>query len=164
MMWARMGSISMGRTSYMHIPLEAIKSNEHMGILHAFSNCMRATFNHGISPSEVDWGDPKGEPTKHGPSIMEVDWRGNLMPNYTSCRCMLMEVDWGGKLTVNSVVNWGTHETNPNGHNISEVYWGGHDSSSNHMNKFFFSEVDWGAHDSSFFLFLVNTDYDTKSK
>ena len=24
-----------------------IKSNQHMGILHAFSNCVRATFNHG---------------------------------------------------------------------------------------------------------------------
>ena len=29
------------------------------------------------------------------------------------------------------------------------------------MNEFLFSEVDWGAHDSSFFLFLVNIDYDT---
>ena len=45
-----------------------------MGILHAFSNCVNATFNHGLSPSEVDWGDSKGEPTKHGPSLMEVDW------------------------------------------------------------------------------------------
>ena len=37
------------------------------------------------------------------------------------------------------------HETYPAGHNISEV--------------------DWGAlHDSSFFLFLVNIDYDAKSK
>ena len=73
-----------------------IKSNQHMGILHAltkpnqhlvilhvFSNCVRPTFSHGLSPSEVDWGDPKGEPTKHG-------------PNYTSSGCMLMEVDWEG--------------------------------------------------------------------
>ena len=36
------------------------KSNQHMGILHALSNCVRETFNHGLSPSEVDWGDPKG--------------------------------------------------------------------------------------------------------
>ena len=154
-----------------------------MGILHAFSNCVRATFNHGLSPSEVDWGDPKGEPTKHGPSLMEVDWErkilyytssgcmlmevdwgGKLKLNYTSCGCMLMEVDWGGKFIVNSMVDWGTHETHPNGHNISEVDWGDHDSSSNHMNEFLFSEVDWGAHDSSFFLFLVNIDYDAKPK
>ena len=40
------------------------KSNQHTGILHAFSNCVRETFNHGLSPYEVDWGDPKGEPTK----------------------------------------------------------------------------------------------------
>ena len=56
-----------------------------------------------------------------------------------------MEVDWGGKLIVNSIVDWGDHDTSLNpmdGHNISEV--------------------DWGAHDSSFFLFLVNIDYDAK--
>ena len=52
---------------------------------------------------------------------MEVDWGGKLKLNYTSCGCMLMEVDWGGKLIVNSTVNWGVHETYPNGHNISEV-------------------------------------------
>ena len=104
-----------------------------MGILHAFSNCVRATFNHGLSPSEVDWGDPKGEPTKHGPSLMEfdwgdkvklnysssgcmlmeVDWGGKLKLNYTSCGGMLMEVDWGGNLRANSMVDWGTHETHP---------------------------------------------------
>ena len=45
----------------------------------------------------------------------------------------------------------------------SEVDWGGHDASPIHMNEFLFSEVDWGAHDSSFFLFLVNIDYDAKT-
>ena len=96
-----------------------IKSNQRMGILHAFSNCVSATFNHGLSPSEVDLGDPKGEPTKHG--------------------SMLIEVDRGGKLRTNSVVDWGAHETHPNVHSITEVDWGGHDSSSNHMNEFLFS-------------------------
>ena len=58
---------------------------------------------------------------------------------------MLKEVDWGGKHPINSVVDWQRHETYPTGHNISEV--------------------DWGAlHDSSFFLFLVNIDYDAMSK
>ena len=109
-----------------------------MCILHAFSK-------------EVDWGDPKGEPTKHGPI-------------YTSSECMLMEVDWGDKHRVNSMVDWGTHETHPNGHNISEVVWGGHGSSSNHMTEFLLSEVDSGAHDSWFFLFLVNIDYDAKPR
>ena len=32
-----------------------------------------------------------------------------------------MDVDWGGKLIVNSNVDWGIHETHPNGHNISEL-------------------------------------------
>ena len=147
---------------------DAHQVNQHMGILHAFSNCVRATFNHGLSPSEVDWGDPKGEPTimlKYRSSeciIMEVDCIGNLKLNYTSCGCMLMEADRGGKLIINSMVYWGAHETHPNGHNISEVDWRGHDSSSNHMNEFLLSEVDWGAHDSSFFLLLVNIDYDAK--
>ena len=49
-----------------------------MGIFCAFSNCVRATFNHGLSLSEVDWGDPKGGPTKHGPSLMEVDWERKI--------------------------------------------------------------------------------------
>ena len=65
--------------------------------------------------------------------------------NNTSCGFMLKEVDWGGKHPINSVVDWQRHETYPTGHNISEV--------------------DWGAlHDSSFFLFLVNIDYDAKPK
>ena len=132
-----------------------------MGILHAFSNCVKETFNHGLSPSEVDWGgyDPKGEPTKmlkytsNGNMHMEVDLGGNLKHNYTSSGSILMEVDWAVKLIINSMVDWRAHETHPNGHNISEVDWGGHDSSSNHINEFLLSEIDWGAHDSSFSLF-----------
>ena len=31
------------------------------------------------------------------------------------------------------------------------------------MTEFLLSEVDWGAHGSSFFLFLVNIDYDAKT-
>ena len=65
--------------------------------------------------------------------------------NNTSCGFMLKEVDWGGKHPINSVIDWQSHETYPAGHNISEV--------------------DWGAlHDSSFFVFLVNIDYDAKPK
>ena len=88
-----------------------IKSNQHMNILHAFINYVRATFNHGLSPSEVDWDDPKGEPTQmskytsSGCMSMEVDWGGNLKPNYTSCGCILMEFDWGVKLIHNSIVD-----------------------------------------------------------
>ena len=61
------------------------------------------------------------------------------------------------------MVDWGAHETHPNRHNISEIDWGGHGSSSNQMTEFLLSEVDWGAHDSRFFLFLVNIDYDAKT-
>ena len=141
-----------------------IKSNQHLDILPEilpeFSKCVRASFNHESSPSEVDWGDPKGEIMKMLKYIsdvcmlMEVDWGGNLKLNYTSCGCMLMEVDWGGKLMINSMVDQGTHGTHPNGHNIYEVDWGGHGSSSNHMTEFSLSKVDWGAHDSSYFLTL----------
>ena len=46
---------------------------------------------------------------------------------------------------MSSVVDWHSHETYPTGHNISEINWG-------------------AFHDSSFFLFLVNIDYDAKPK
>ena len=94
----------------------------------------------------------------------DVGCGGKLMLNYTSCGCMLIEVDWASKLRVDSVADWEADQAHPNGHSIAEVDWGGHDSSSNHMNEFLLSEVDWGAHYSSFFLFLVNIDYDAKPK
>ena len=123
-----------------------IKPYQHMEILHTFSNCVKATFNHGLSPSEVDWGDPIEEPTKmlkytsSGCMLMEVDWRGNLNFNYTSCGYMLMEVDCGGNLILNSI-DWGTHKTDPNAQNIYEVDWGGHGSSSNHMTEFLLDRI-----------------------
>ena len=62
---------------------------------------------------------------------MEVDWGGNIDPNYTSSGCMLMQVDWGGKLRVNHInecmpseVDWGAHKTHQNGHSITKVDWG----------------------------------------
>ena len=51
-----------------------IKSNQNMGTHHTFNNCVRETFNHGLSPSEVDWGNAIDVPIKHG-------------PNYTSNGC-----------------------------------------------------------------------------
>ena len=149
---------------------------------HAFRNYVKATLNHGLCLSEVDWGFLKRELTRHGPRLMELDWGGKLKPNHISSGCMLSEVDWGGKLGVNytsecmlSEVDWGAHETHPNGHSItevdwgghdpsfypmdgcmlSEVHWGAHDSSPNHMNRFLLSKVDWGGNDSSFFLYLM---------
>ena len=76
--------------------------------------------------------------------------------NNTSCGFMLKEVDWGRNLKLNYTSG---------GLNISEVDWGDHDPSTNNMNEILLSEVDWGVlHDSSFFLFLVNIDYDAKPK
>ena len=124
-----------------------------MGTHHTFNNCVRETFSHGLSPSEIGWGDAIDVPIKHG-------------PNYTSNGCILMEVDWGDKFNCTScgcpTANWQGHETHPTGHNTSEVDWGGHDPNPNHMNEPLLTEVDWGAHDSSVFLFLVNIDYDAE--
>ena len=139
-----------------------IKSNQNMGTHHTFNNCVRETFNHGLSPSEVDWGDAMDLPIKHGPNytsngciLMDVDWGDKLKLKYTSYGCMLMEIDWGGKFNCTSwgcpMTNWQGHETHPTGHNTSEVDWGGHDPNPNHMNESLLSEVDWGAHDSSVF-------------
>ena len=38
-----------------------LDDNQNMDTPQAFSNYEKATFNHGLSLSEVDWGDPKGE-------------------------------------------------------------------------------------------------------
>ena len=125
------------------------------GTHHTFNNCVRETFNDGLSPSEIDWGDAIDVPIKHG-------------PNYTSNGCILMEIDWGGKLNCTScgcpMANCQGHETHPTGHNTSGVDWGGHDANPTHMNEPLLSEVDWKAHDSSVFLFLVNINYDAKAK
>ena len=144
-----------------------------MGTHHTFNSCVRVTFNHGLSPSEIDWGDAIDIPIKHGTNytpngctLKKVDWGDKLKLNYTTYGYMLMEKDWGGKFNCTScgcpMANWQGHETHPTGHNTSEVDWGGHDPYPNHINESLLSEVDWGAHDSSVFLFLVNIDYDAK--
>ena len=128
-------------------------------------------FNHGFSPSEIDWGDAIDVPIEHVPKyrsneciLMEVDQRGKLKLDYTSYGYMLMKIDWGGKFNCTPcgclMASWSGHETCPTGHNASEVDWGGHDPNLNHMNESLLSEVDWGAHDSCVFVFLVNIDYD----
>ena len=99
----------------------------HQNEPNAFTNLVRTTFSHELSPSEVDWGDPKGEPIKLGP--------------------MLNEVDWGDKLRTNSVVNWVAHETHQNEHSTTKVHLGGYDTGINPMDGYSISEVDWGAHD-----------------
>ena len=45
----------------------------------------------------------KRESTKHGPSLMDVDWGGKIKLNYTSSGWIVMQVDWGGKLRVNHI-------------------------------------------------------------
>ena len=133
-------------------------------IYHAFSNYVKTTFNNGLSLSEVDLSHLKREMTNHGSSVMQVDWAGNIDPNYTSSGCMLMQVDWGGKLRVNHInecmpseVDWGAHETQQNGHSITKVDWGDYDPSLYPMDGCILSEVDWGAQDSSFSSFTLCT-------
>ena len=88
---------------YEYLTKSHIKSNQHINIPNAFSNYVKTTLNHELSLSEVDLADLKRETSKHGPSLMEVDWRGNMEPKYTSSGCMLMQFDWGGKLRVNHI-------------------------------------------------------------
>ena len=59
--------------------------------------------------------------TSHG--LLIWGWGSNLKLNNTSSGCMIKEIDWGGKLIDNSMVDWGTHETHPNGHNIPNLDW-----------------------------------------
>ena len=133
---------------------------------HEFNNYVRRILNQGLSLSEVDLGDLKRESTKHGPSLMEVDWGEKFKPNYTSSGCMLMQLDWGGKLKVNHInecmsseVNWGAHE--PIKMDTALVKLIGEV-----MIQVFtlWMDVCAGAHDSSFFLYLVHIDHDAKPK
>ena len=96
----------------------------------AVSNYVKTILNHGLSLSEVDLADLQRKTTRHGPSLMEVDWGENIDPNYTSSGCMLMQVDGGGKLRVNHInecmpseVDQGAHETHEDGHSITKVDW-----------------------------------------
>ena len=131
-----------------------IKSNQDMGTNHTFNNCLRETFNHGLSPSEIDWGDAIDVPIKHGPNytsngctLIEVDWGDKLKLNNTSYGCMLMEIDWGCKFNCTScgcsLANWQVHEAHQTRHNTSEVDWGGHDPNPKNMNDSLLSKVDW---------------------
>ena len=61
--------------------MEAHQVKPNMGTHHTFNNCVRKTFNHGLNPSEVDWGDAIDVPIQH-------------RPIYTSNGCILMEGDW----------------------------------------------------------------------
>ena len=132
-----------------------------MGTLYAFRNCVRETLNYGISPQKLTGVIPKENlqicSTTH--QVEACSWKltGEADSSIItpSSEDMLMEFDWEGTLIIRYMVDWGTHETHSTEHSISEVDWGGNDSSSNHMNEFLLSEVDWGAHDSSFFLFLT---------
>ena len=76
-----------------------------MGILHVSSNCVRATFNNGLSPSDVDWCDLKGEPTKHGPSLMEVDCERKYLTTHQVDACSL---EFTGEATPESTFGKGT--------------------------------------------------------
>ena len=110
---------------YVYPTKKHIKSIQDMDILHAFSNYVRETFNHGPNLSAVDWGGKlKLHHTSCGPTLMEVDWGVKFNLNYTLCGFMLKEVDWGNKLLINSIADWQTHVTHQTGHNISEVDWG----------------------------------------
>ena len=107
-------------------------------------------------------------PKDNQQNIDPCSWKLTGEESDDSSECMLSEVDWGA------------HETHPNGHSITEVDWGGHDpslyltdgcmllevdwgghgSSPSHItSECMLSEVDWGAGDSSFFLYLKYIDH-----
>ena len=67
--------------------------------------------SHGLSLSEVDWGDLKKGTPKYGVSLMEGNWGGKIEGNHRS-ECMLSEFDWGA------------HEAYMSGCMLSEFDWG----------------------------------------
>ena len=129
------GSEHQASKIYQYLTKRHIKSNQHMDSPNPFRNYVKTTLNHGLNLSEADLGDLKRETTKHGPTLMEVDWGGKIEPSYTSSGCILIQVDWGSKLRVNHInecmpsdIDMGAHETDQNGHSITKVDWGCHAS------------------------------------
>ena len=103
----------------------SLEGNQHIDTPHAFSNYIKATLDHGLSLSEVDWGDPKGESTKLGPSLMEADWGGKFKPNHITSECMLSEVDWGAHDSIFSLyLKLIDHDGEPNDF-FTQGLWGG---------------------------------------
>ena len=89
---------------YEYLTRRLIKSSQHMYNPNTFSSYVKTTFNNGLSLSEAYLSHLKRETTKHGSSLMEVDWGGNIDFNYTSTTKYgpsLMEVDWGGNIDPN---------------------------------------------------------------
>ena len=77
---------------YEYLTKRPIKSNQHMDNTNAFSNYVKTKLNHGLRFSEVDLSYLKRETTKHGYSLMDVDWGGNIGPTthqVDACSCKL---------------------------------------------------------------------------
>ena len=87
---------------------------------HAFNNYVKTILNHGLSLSEGDLADLKRESTKHGPSLMEVDWEKNSSPTthqVDACSCKLTgEENSDSTIKMKPKVDWGAHETHQNGY------------------------------------------------
>ena len=67
-----------------------------MDIPHALSNYVRETFNHGLNPSEVNWGrNLKLNYTSGGLNISEIDWGDHDPSTNNMNEILLSEVDWG---------------------------------------------------------------------
>ena len=126
--------------------------------------------------SRMILGKPKIEVTKvlthtngkNGEHFYGENWHSTAKNGENSdCNSILVTkklMHHAGRNGEHSCVPFNLNNTS-GGLNISEVDWGEHDPSINNMNEILLSVVDWGAlHDSSFFLFLVNIDYDAKPK
>ena len=105
---------------------------------------------------------------KNGEHFYGENWHNTTKNGENSdCNSILVTMklmNHAGRNGEHSCVPFNLNNTS-GGLNISQVDWGDHDQSINNMNEILLSVVDWGAlHDSSFFLFLVNIDYDAKPK
>ena len=126
--------------------------------------------------SRMILGKPKIEVTKvlthnngkNGEHFYGENWHNTTKngenPDCNSILVTKKLMNHAGRNGEHSCVPFNLNNTS-GGLNISEVDWGDHDPSINNMNEILLSVVDCGAfHDSSFFLFLVNIDYDAKPK
>ena len=81
----------------------SLDDNQHIDTPHGLSNHVKETLNMDSASQKLTGVDHKRETAEHGPSLMEVDWRGGIKPNHTTCECISLKLI--GEIQVSSFIS-----------------------------------------------------------